>query len=99
MPCQATAVLSDSRVPRSVLPVGTLLLLDTQCEAFTKLVKPSQIAHSLRKRKRNILTYDAAGIPIAPSARVTDEAINTDKFIQVLTHNTLALLCLLLTIR
>jgi hypothetical protein len=64
--------------------VGTLLLLDTRCEDFTALVKPSQISHSARKRKRATVTYDTAGIPIPSLAQEAEEIINTDRFIQVI---------------
>jgi hypothetical protein len=60
-----------------------LLLLDMQCEAFTKLVKPSQISNSTKKRKRFTVAYDTAGIPIPSVARDTEEVINTNRFIQV----------------
>jgi hypothetical protein len=66
-----------------VLPAGTLLLLDIRCEAFTSLVKPSQIANISKKRKRIAIAYDIAGIPIPSTSIDTEESVNTSTFIQV----------------
>jgi hypothetical protein len=49
------------------MPVGKLLLLDTQCEAFKTLVKPSQMTHVSKKRKRQVVTYDSLGVPVPVS--------------------------------
>ena len=48
------------------------------------MVKPSQISHSARKRKRATVTYDIAGIPVPSVAQEAEEIINTDRFIQVI---------------
>jgi hypothetical protein len=65
--------------------VGTLLLLDVECEAFRSLVKPSQISQLNKKRKRVGVTYDCAGIPVIPETESMGVVAGEDskRFIQV----------------
>jgi hypothetical protein len=79
-----------------VVAVGTLLLLDMQCEAFSKLVKPSQINHASKKRKRVATTYDSLGIPVPASIETQEEVLDedSDRFIQVCDVFAMFLRCL-----
>jgi hypothetical protein len=70
--------------PELVIKVGTLLLLDIECESFRTLVKPSQISNSTKKRKRSRISYDANGEIIAPVTDDEDDTVvNNNRFIQV----------------
>jgi hypothetical protein len=63
--------------------VGTLLLLNTLCESFAKLVKPSQISHTCKKRKKASYVYNSHGIPTASVENTSEDMVNTNRFIQV----------------
>jgi hypothetical protein len=74
---------SPSDVCKLVMPVGKLLLLDTQCEAFTTLVKPSQMSQLTKKRKRAVVAYDSLGVPVPVSSETSGVESATSRFIQV----------------
>jgi hypothetical protein len=80
---QPSVRYSPSLVTKLVMPIGTLLLLDTRCDAFRKLVQPWQLSRLSKKRKRAVVTYDMLGNPV-PS--VGDDAVDVpmnSPFIQV----------------
>jgi hypothetical protein len=73
---------NPTEVSEDVLPVGMLLLLDTECESFTALVRPSQLCAISKKRRRSAAVYDRNGVPVAPVAEVVD-GVRGDRYIQV----------------